>query len=593
MTIEFSNFSFRYESLDKPTLKNINLRIEKGEKIVIIGPSGSGKSTLGQCLNGLIPHAIKGETSGQLTINGQDTAPFDMHQFTEQVGTVLQDTDSQFVGLSIGEDIAFALENQLMSNIDMYPLVKATAKMVDLEQMLDRSPHDLSGGQKQRVSLAGILVDDVDILLFDEPLAALDPKTGKKTIEIIDDLHRETGKTIIIIEHRLEDVLHRSVDRIILMESGEIIADTTPDEILASPLLEEYGIREPLYLSALKEAGCAIEGNAKPSSLSTLPLAQYQTAVSAWFEASKATNVEKQAETLLAVRNLTYSYDGEKNALEDVSFDVKRGEFVSVLGKNGSGKSTITKLVMGVIEPDQGSMILNGQDLNELTIFERSQKVGVVMQNPNHMISHHMIFDEVAFGLRNRGVEEKQVEAKVLEVLELCGLSKYRHWPIEALSYGQKKRVTIASILALEPELLILDEPTAGQDYRNYTSILSFIEKLNRELGITVMIISHDMHLVLEYTTRSIVIADSKLVADAPMTEVFSSPALLDQANLATTSLYELATELGIKNTNDFMQHFIDVEKACRERENKSDIQASEAQDSQNNDAKDIEKVVA
>lgn len=593
MTIEFSNFSFRYESLDKPTLKNINLRIEKGEKIVIIGPSGSGKSTLGQCLNGLIPHAIKGETSGQLTINGQDTAPFDMHQFTEQVGTVLQDTDSQFVGLSIGEDIAFALENQLMSNIDMYPLVKATAKMVDLEQMLDRSPHDLSGGQKQRVSLAGILVDDVDILLFDEPLAALDPKTGKKTIEIIDDLHRETGKTIIIIEHRLEDVLHRSVDRIILMESGEIIADTTPDEILASPLLEEYGIREPLYLSALKEAGCAIEGDAKPSSLSTLPLAQYQTAVSAWFEASKATNVEKQAETLLAVRNLTYSYDGEKNALEDVSFDVKRGEFVSVLGKNGSGKSTITKLVMGVIEPDQGSMILNGQDLNELTIFERSQKVGVVMQNPNHMISHHMIFDEVAFGLRNRGVEETLVEAKVLEVLELCGLSKYRHWPIEALSYGQKKRVTIASILALEPELLILDEPTAGQDYRNYTSMLSFIEKLNRELGITVMIISHDMHLVLEYTTRSIVIADSKLIADAPMTEVFSSPALLDQANLATTSLYELATELGIENTNDFMQHFIDVEKARRERENNADIQASEAQDSQNNDAKNIEKVVA
>ncbi|HDM8228467.1 TPA: ABC transporter ATP-binding protein [Vibrio campbellii] len=593
MTIEFSNFSFRYESLDKPTLKNINLRIEKGEKIVIIGPSGSGKSTVGQCLNGLIPHAIKGEASGKLTINGQDTAPFDMHQFTEQVGTVLQDTDSQFVGLSIGEDIAFALENQLMSNIDMYPLVKATAKMVDLEQMLERSPHDLSGGQKQRVSLAGILVDDVDILLFDEPLAALDPKTGKKTIEIIDELHRETGKTIIIIEHRLEDVLHRSVDRIILMESGEIIADTTPDEILASPLLEEYGIREPLYLSALKEAGCAIEGDAKPSSLSTLPLTQYQTAVSTWFEASKATNVETQTETLLAVRNLTYSYDGEKNALEDVSFDVKRGEFVSVLGKNGSGKSTITKLVMGVIEPDQGSMILNGQDLNELTIFERSQKVGVVMQNPNHMISHHMIFDEVAFGLRNRGVEENQIEAKVLEVLGLCGLSKYRHWPIEALSYGQKKRVTIASILALEPELLILDEPTAGQDYRNYTSMLSFIEKLNRELGITVMIISHDMHLVLEYTTRSIVIADSKLIADAPMTEVFSSPALLDQANLATTSLYELATELGIENTNDFMQHFIDVEKARRERDNKADVQPSEAQDSQNNDVKNIEKVVA
>ncbi|EJR3608420.1 ABC transporter ATP-binding protein [Vibrio vulnificus] len=564
MTIEFSNFSFRYESLDKPTLRNINLRIEKGEKIVIIGPSGSGKSTLGQCLNGLIPHAIKGEVSGSLTINGQETATFAMHQFTEQVGTVLQDTDSQFVGLSIGEDIAFALENQLTANIEMYSLVKATAKMVDLEQMLQRSPHDLSGGQKQRVSLAGILVDDVDILLFDEPLAALDPKTGKRTIEIIDELHRKTGKTVVIIEHRLEDVLHRHVDRIILMEGGEIIADATPDELLASPLLAQYGIREPLYLTALKSAGCHLALDDHPSSLSELPLANYQHAMADWFHQANTTNNHIRSETLLDVRNLTYSYDGEKNALEGVSFNVQRGEFVSILGKNGSGKSTITKLIMGVIEPDDGAMYLNGQDLSELTIFERSQKVGVVMQNPNHMISHHMIFDEVAFGLRNRGWDEQQVNDKVLEVLELCGLSKYRHWPIEALSYGQKKRVTIASILALEPELLILDEPTAGQDYRNYTSMLSFIEKLNRELGITVVIISHDMHLVLEYTTRSIVIADSQLVADAPMTDVFSNPALLDRANLTTTSLYELATRLNIAETNAFMQHFIDVEKASR-----------------------------
>ncbi|EGR0038661.1 ABC transporter ATP-binding protein [Vibrio vulnificus] len=564
MTIEFSNFSFRYESLDKPTLRNINLRIEKGEKIVIIGPSGSGKSTLGQCLNGLIPHAIKGEVSGSLTINGQETATFAMHQFTEQVGTVLQDTDSQFVGLSIGEDIAFALENQLTSNIEMYSLVKATAKMVDLEQMLQRSPHDLSGGQKQRVSLAGILVDDVDILLFDEPLAALDPKTGKRTIEIIDELHRKTGKTVVIIEHRLEDVLHRHVDRIILMDDGEIMADTTPDELLASPLLAQYGIREPLYLTALKSAGCHLALDDHPSSLSELPLANYQHAMADWFHQANTTSNHIRSETLLDVRNLTYSYDGEKNALEGVSFNVQRGEFVSILGKNGSGKSTITKLIMGVIEPDDGAIYLNGQDLSELTIFERSQKVGVVMQNPNHMISHHMIFDEVAFGLRNRGWDEQQVNDKVLEVLELCGLSKYRHWPIEALSYGQKKRVTIASILALEPELLILDEPTAGQDYRNYTSMLSFIEKLNRELGITVVIISHDMHLVLEYTTRSIVIADSQLVADAPMTDVFSNPALLDRANLTTTSLYELATRLNIAETNAFMQHFIDVEKASR-----------------------------
>jgi energy-coupling factor transport system ATP-binding protein len=563
MTIEFSNFSFRYESLDKPTLKNINLRIEKGEKIVIIGPSGSGKSTLGQCLNGLIPHAIKGETTGKLEIAGQNSASFSMHDFTEQVGTVLQDTDSQFVGLSIGEDIAFALENQLMSSIDMYPLVKSTAKMVDLADMLDRSPHDLSGGQKQRVSLAGILVDEVDTLLFDEPLASLDPKTGKATIEIIDQLHRETNKTVIIIEHRLEDVLHRHVDRVILMDQGEIISDSTPDELLASGLLEKHGIREPLYLSALKAAQVPLSAKDTLSNLKSLNYKAFRPTVQGWFNQRPPAQAEKQYTPLLEVHGLTYSYDGEKNALEDVSFKIGQGEFVSILGKNGSGKSTITKLIMGVIEADSGSAYLNGEDLSTLSIFERSQKVGVVMQNPNHMISHHMIFDEVAFGLRNRGIDEATIKEKVESVLELCGLSKFRHWPIEALSYGQKKRVTIAAILVLEPELLILDEPTAGQDYRNYTSMLAFIQKLNKELGITVVIISHDMHLVLEYTTRSIVIADSKLIANAPMTEVFSQPSLLDRANLCTTSIYELATMMKIEDTNAFMQYFIDYERSA------------------------------
>ncbi|ANU39211.1 DUF3744 domain-containing protein [Vibrio scophthalmi] len=561
MTIEFSNFSFRYQSLDKPTLKNINLRIEQGEKIVIIGPSGSGKSTLGQCLNGLIPHAISGEISGHLTINGQVTSALDLHAFTEQVGTVLQDTDSQFVGLSIGEDIAFALENQCMSNIEMYPLVKATAKMVDLADMLERSPHDLSGGQKQRVSLAGILVDDVDILLFDEPLAALDPKTGRRTIEIIDELHQKTNKTIVMIEHRLEDVLHRNVDRVILMEQGEIVADMTPDALLASDLLAQHGIREPLYLSALKAAHCPLANTDKLSSLDNIGVEQYQSAFTQWQIDTPLASSAEVAPALLQIRDLTYSYDGEKNALENVSFDVKRGEFVSILGKNGSGKSTITKLIMGVVEPDAGNIDFDGQDIANLNIFERSQKIGVVMQNPNHMISHHMIFDEVAFGLRNKGLEESVIERKVEDVLALCGLTKYRHWPIEALSYGQKKRVTIASILVMEPQLLILDEPTAGQDYRNYTSMLSFVQKLNREMGITVVIISHDMHLVLEYSTRSIVIADSLLIADQPMTQVFSQPDLLEQANLTTTSLYDLAERLNIDDKIRFMQTFIEREK--------------------------------
>jgi len=560
MTIEFSDFSFKYASQDKATLKGINLRIEKGEKIVIIGPSGSGKSTLGQCLNGLIPHAVKGEMSGSLTINDTPVSGLRMQDYSESVGTVLQDTDSQFVGLSIGEDIAFALENDMISQAEMLPIVQKTAAMVDLDELLDHSPYALSGGQKQRVSLAGILVDDTDILLFDEPLASLDPKTGKATIEIIDQLHQDTGKTVIIIEHRLEDVLHRHVDRVILMERGQIIADMSPDELIASPLLQVHGIREPLYISALKAANCPIVVSDNPAFIEKMDLQQYQAQLTNWFNAQAPIVQPDTNETLLEINNLTYSYTGEKNALEDISFSINRGEFVSILGKNGSGKSTITKLIMGVIAPDTGTIKLNGEDIADLSIFERAQKVGVVMQNPNHMISNHMIFDEVAFGLRNRGHDDAFIEEKVLHVLGLCGLMKYRHWPIEALSYGQKKRVTIASILALEPELLILDEPTAGQDHRNYTSMLSFIKTLNKTLGITVLIISHDMHLVLEYTTRSIVIAESKLIANAPVSQVFSDPELLDRANLKVTSLYTLANAIGIDNTDGFMQQFIKSE---------------------------------
>ncbi|HIF9253062.1 TPA: ABC transporter ATP-binding protein [Photobacterium damselae] len=565
MSIVFDNFTFKYWALEKPTLKNINLTINKGEKIVIVGPSGSGKSTLGQCLNGLIPHAIKGDCSGTLTINGQDTQKLKLDDCTSMVGTVLQDTDGQFVGLSVGEDIAFVLENQMIEQKEMHNIVQATADMMDLTSIIDLSPFDLSGGQKQRVSLAGVMVDDVEILLFDEPLASLDPKTGKAAIEIIDDLHQKTGKTVIIIEHRLEDVLHRPVDRIIMMERGEIVADLTPNQLLASSLLAEHGIREPLYLTALKEAGCNITEQDNPAYFNQMPLEKFKPQVEHWFTQAKLPEHQTSQEVLLSLNNLAYSYDGERQTLQKVSFDVHKGEFVAVLGKNGSGKSTLTRLIMGVLEPDQGTICLNGEDLTNSTIFERSQRIGVVMQNPNHMISHHMIFDEVASGLRNRGMAEEMVEEKVYAMLELCGLGRYRDWPIDALSYGQKKRVTIATILVLEPELLILDEPTAGQDYHHYTMMMEFVKELNQKLGITIMIVSHDMHLVLEYTDRAVVICDSELLADEAVNSVFSQPELLDKANLTVTSLYSLAQAMGIERIDNFIRCFIEHEARTKQ----------------------------
>ncbi|PSV89592.1 ABC transporter ATP-binding protein [Photobacterium iliopiscarium] len=557
MSIVFNNFSFKYWALENPTLKNINLTINKGEKIALIGPSGCGKSTLGQCLNGLIPHAIKGDCSGELYINGKNTRTLDLDHCTSMVGTVLQDTDGQFVGLSVGEDIAFALENQMIPQQQMREIVQETADMVDLNSILDHSPFELSGGQKQRVSMAGVMVDDVDILLFDEPLASLDPKTGKAAIEIIDNLHKDSNKTVIIIEHRLEDVLHRPIDRIIMMERGEIIADMTPDDLLASPLLQQHGIREPLYISAIKAAGCTITAEDKPAYFSTINLDKFKPQIEDWFHQVKQPQLDPVQDVLLSVNNLSYSYDGVRKTLDDVSFDIHKGEFVAIMGKNGSGKSTITRLIMGVLEADDGIITLNGNDLTNQSIFERSQHIGVVMQNPNHMISHHMIFDEVASGLRNRGMDEAQIKIKVEKTLKLCGLGRYHHWPVDALSFGQKKRVTIATMLVLEPKLLILDEPTAGQDYHHYTAMMAFIQELNQKLGLTIVIISHDMHLVLEYTQRAIVIADNRLLTDDKVNHIFSQPALLDQANLTVTSLYSLAQAMGIEHIDQFIRCFI------------------------------------
>ncbi|MDA9556526.1 DUF3744 domain-containing protein [Vibrio sp.] len=559
MSIVFTDFSFTYESQKTPTLRNINLSIKTGEKVLIVGPSGSGKSTLGQCLNGLIPHSISGMTSGTLHIAEENVSSFTMHQYNEKVGTVLQDTDSQFVGLSIGEDIAFALENQNVSNVDMYSIVKSTAKMVDLETMLHRSPHQLSGGQKQRVSLAGILVDDVDILLFDEPLAALDPVTSQKTIEVIDDLHQKTRKTMVIIEHRLEEVLHRSIDRIIMMAKGQIIADMTPNELLASSQLKENGIREPLYLSALKMAGWEPNQQQALSPLSAIPTPEYADLLSHWANHASAKVIPTfdPKTPQLRVENLTYSYDNDKPAVNNVTFQVHKGEFLSILGKNGSGKSTISKLLIGVLQQDSGSISLDGHNIDQKSIFERCQDIGVVLQNPNHMISHHMIYDEVAFSLRNAGMDEDTIKVKVSNILKVCGLYSYRNWPIEALSYGQKKRVTIAAILVSEPKILILDEPTAGQDFRNYTAMLSFIKKLNEELAITVIIISHDMHLVLEYSSRSLVFSDGELLVDEPTAQVFSKPKVLQKANLTPTSLYTLSDTIGIQDKVTFLNQFI------------------------------------
>ncbi|MBN1230226.1 MAG: ABC transporter ATP-binding protein [Anaerolineales bacterium] len=563
--IEFKDFSFQYYSQSAPTLVDINLKIYQGEKILIVGPSGSGKSTLGHCINGLIPFSYKGEITGSLTIAGTETSKKNIFELSRIVGTVLQDSDGQFVGLTAGEDIAFALENDNVPQNSMHNRVKKVAEMVDMSTLLNSSPFELSGGQKQRTSLAGVMINDISVLLFDEPLANLDPATGKTAIEIINDIHQDSNKTILIIEHRLEDVLHCEVSRIIVLNEGRIIADLGAHDLVSSNILTETGIREPLYITALKYAGVNVTSDMLPGYIDTLKTGESKKTIKAWYRAIPPDTSQKLKPIVLEMEKVSFSYNGVSTVLQDISFSLHEGEMISLVGKNGAGKSTISKLLCGFEKVDQGVIRYKGEDIKDKTIKERAEIIGLVMQNPNQMISKAMIYDEVALGLRLRGVPEEEIKPSVAKVLKICGLAPFIDWPISALSYGQKKRVTIASILVLDPKILILDEPTAGQDYRHYTEIMEFLVELNK-LGVTIILITHDMHLMLEYTPRSIVLAGGRLIADTTASSVLTDMQVIAKANLKETSLYHLAHLADIPNETHFVQGFIDYERRLKQQ---------------------------
>ncbi len=564
--IVFQDYTFRYKTQKEPTLKNINLTLYEGEKVLILGPSGCGKSTLANCINGLIPFSYKGEIKGSLTVAGVENKDSSIFEISRHVGTVQQDTDAQFVGLSVGEDIAFSLENRAMPRPEMLPKVERTAAIVGMEDFLMNPPFQLSGGQKQKVALAGILHDEEEVLLFDEPLAALDPAMGMTAVDLIDRIHRDQGKTILIIEHRLEDVLYRHVDRIILMAEGSILLDSTPDELLRTGLLKEHGIREPLYISALKNAGVRFAENAHLDNIEELDIPAYRQAILDEMKASKPVEIPARGELLLKVDHVDFSYDKRK-VLDDVSFEVHRGERIAIVGKNGAGKSTMAKMLCGIIRPQKGTITVNGQDYTALTIREIGRLIGYVMQNPNQMLVKDMIMDEVRLALELNEFEEEQIRQRAEETIKMCGLYAMRNWPVSALSYGQRKRVTIASILALKPDIIILDEPTAGQDYYHYTEIMNFLDNLNKEYQVTILFITHDMHLAIEYTDRAIVFADSKCIADDFVFRVLSDSEIIEKANLKQTSLVTLAKQTGV-DPEAFIRHFIERER--EERENGS-----------------------
>ena len=556
--VSFENFTFQYESQSEPTLYDINLKIYEGEKVLIIGPSGSGKSTLGHCINGLAPYFYKGEIKGKVEIYNKEIKGIFGH--SEYVGTVLQDSDAQFVGLSVAEDIAFALENDNVKTDTMKKQVHEIADFVKIGDLLTMKPHDLSGGQKQKVSLAGIMVEDTKIVLYDEPLANLDPLSGKYAIELIDELHHRKNLTTVIIEHRLEDVLHRKVDRVVVIDKGRIIVDDIPDNILKSDILKEINIREPLYISALKYSGVNLNKYDKVSDVENMDLSGIKENISNWIKHNPAKEKQNNSETILKLENIDFSYNEKRKILKNINIDIKEGEMVSIVGSNGAGKSTLSKVIAGFEKQDIGKIFYKGQEINDESITDRAEKIGFVLQNPNAMISKVTVFDEVALGLKIRGVSPEEIEKRVFKALDICKLKPFRNWPIKVLSYGQKKRVTIASILALEPKIIIVDEPTAGQDLFHYKEIMEFLKQLN-DYGITILFITHDMHLMLEYTDKAYAFNDGEIIKEGKPSEVLADKKVLEEANLKETSLHYLAEAVGA-NPQDLIKTFVYYEKA-------------------------------
>lgn len=563
--VVFDKYEFKYKAQAEASLFDIDLEVKRGEKLVIVGPSGSGKSTLAKSLNGQIPNTFPGDMTGRCIINGKKLEESSIFDLSLEVGTVLQDTDGQFVGLTVAEDIAFSLENDNVDKEEMKKIVKKWAKELGLVKLLDMRPGELSGGQKQSVSIAGVLVSEVPILLLDEPLANLDPRSGRKTMELLKSLADRLGYTVIVIEHRLEEALLLDPDRIIAIDRGKIVADMSTTDLLKSNILEKIGIRRPLYIDAMKYAGVDLLPYKKLSNFDQVEIKTSDLEkIENWAKGKKSVSQEKSSDQVIKIENLSFAYE-DHNILENISLEINKGEIISILGPNGAGKTTLAKLMCGFLRPQDGKIFVDGLDTKDLSIKEIADKVGFILQNPNAMISKTMIFDELAFGLRIRGVDEEEIKEKVYEVLEICGLYPFRNWPISALSYGQKRRVTIASILVLDPEVIIMDEPTAGQDFRHYTKMMEFIRRINKKYGLTILMISHDMHLIEEYTNRAIVIGDRKILKDTTPARLFTQKDLLDRANLAETSLFKLGEKLKGMDALDFIEAFIGFERRKRD----------------------------
>jgi energy-coupling factor transport system ATP-binding protein len=549
------NLSFRYRNRPQYALRNVSFQAGAGEIILIAGASGSGKTTLMRCINGLIPRSYKGELAGEIRLFGQDPAPLSLPQISQMVGTVLQDPEKQIVGSYVRNEIAFGLENLGVPRPQMRARVQAILEYLGLAHLQDRETFHLSGGEKQKVAIAGVLAMEPSILLLDEPLANLDPVSMQETLALIRRLADE-GRTVLIIEHRVEDVLKIAPDKVLFLVDGEqrYFGDVEGFEAVADPREVKLPARLAVQQLAANTPEVMVNG--------------HEPAVN-------PSHPAKPGSPLVEFQDVTFWYEPEQPVLRDINFTIRRGDVIAILGPNGAGKTTLVKHAIGLLKPRRGRVLVDGQDTRTVSVAQVAQTLGYVFQSPSHMLFAPTVREELAFGPRNLGYDEATIARNVQTALEMVNLADRADDPPLALSFGQQKRVTIAAVLAMQSRILVMDEPTAGQDYRNYTAFMDALLHRNghgpqsaRPAGHTsqavgggawstafdaVVFITHDLDLAISYANRVVLVNEGRIVADGPPHEVLADRALLARCRLVPTSLLELNLAL-LSRTGRFLR---------------------------------------
>ncbi len=553
--VDIESLVYTYEGTQTPVIDGVSLRVRAGEFVLVLGPSGCGKSTLLNVLNGTIPHTLKGTLKGEATVCGKSVAQTKVANFATEVGMVFQDPEAQIINTRVRDEVCFGLENLCRPAAEIIERQAEALRFVGLPDAGDQSIFDMSGGQKQRVSIAAVLAARPRLLVLDEPTANLDPVGMAEVFAVLHRLNQEFGTTIVLVEHRVDELADR-VSRVVMMDRGKIVFDGLPRQAFGRPRVAHSEEAELVAVSAwfpqvsgfALDLAAAAQATLDPEDVplnvaEAIALAERFIKPQSAFRlpAAAATTTSAASTPLLSIRNLSFGYERQRPILRDISLQLETRSIVALVGKNGSGKTTLAKCLIGINAAPRHTIQLDGKDITELSRRELSAQVGYVFQNPDHQFVTDQVDEEVAYGLKIRGHNEDEIKRRVDEVLQVVDLHRYRHRSPFSLSLGERRRLSVATMLVLQPRLLVLDEPTIGQDYERAQHLMGLMAKLRDSYGTTVVMITHDMRLVAEWADRTVAMIAGTVAFDGPPAGLFSQSRLLQDSSLLPPPIFEVS----------------------------------------------------